>query len=425
MRLFCRRGYHVDQEEIYQALQKSAGGSQISLKYPKSGDRLSAFTVADLDRDGSNEAIVFYETGRTGEDENPLRLCLLDQQDGTWCAVREYPAAGAEVERVDIEQLGNNPRTNLIVSYSMVDGADYEAEIFYYENGELYSSLSVPYSALALRDLDLDGTQEIFAASSAKAQESATATVYALDREGRYIQSPLELSNTFTDITRLAYGMLPSEIGGAEVPAVYIDGMAGATSVKTVVLTYQEQQLSFIYTDSSDRFLDTERPVGCQTMDIDGDGEAEIPVDSSFYGFNSDSEQSNAKMINWYVCRSGMLMREHSSYYSIQNGYVFLMPKRWEHRVAAQREDEEIVFYELDPETLEPDGEESDNTPKLLRPLLRIAVTGDPVSADAMQQDGYTLLRQNGGSYYLCAIQQGGKSLTLTESELLAAMKFL
>ena len=408
----------VDQEQIYQALQ-TAAGSQISLKYPKSGDRLSAFTVADLDQDGSNEAIVFYEAGRTGEDENPLRLCLLDQQDGNWRAVREYPAAGAEIERVDIEQLGTNPRTNLIVSYSMVDGAEHAAEIFYYDNGTLNSSLSVPYSALALRDLDLNGTQELLVASSAKAPEAASVTVYSLNKQGKYDSAPLRLSETFTDISRLTYGMLPSETGGAAVPAVYIDGTTGATSVQTVVLTYSDKQLSLVYSDSGERILTTARPGGCVTMDIDGDGEVEIPVSNfSFYGFGSDAEPSTVNMTNWYVCRSGMLMRAYSSYYSVQNGYVFLMPKRWEKRVAAQREDEEIVFYELD--TLS-----EGSTPELLRPLLRIAVTSDPVSADAMQQEGYILLRQSGGSYYLCSVQQGSKSLTLTESELLAAMKFL
>ncbi len=94
-----------EQEQIYQALQ-TAAASQIILKYPKSGEHLSAFTVADLDQDGSKEAIVFYETGRTDEDENPLRMCLLDQKDGKWNRITEWPAAGAEIERVDIGQLG-------------------------------------------------------------------------------------------------------------------------------------------------------------------------------------------------------------------------------------------------------------------------------------------------------------------------------
>ena len=50
----------VEQEQIYNALTDAAGTS-ISLKYPKSGKYLSAFIVEDIDGDGGNEAVVFYE----------------------------------------------------------------------------------------------------------------------------------------------------------------------------------------------------------------------------------------------------------------------------------------------------------------------------------------------------------------------------
>ncbi|HAG13047.1 MAG TPA: hypothetical protein DCG49_04205 [Ruminococcus sp.] len=411
----------LEQEQIYQALQ-TAAASQIILKYPKSGEHLSAFTVADLDQDGSKEAIVFYETGRTDEDENPLRMCLLDQKDGKWNRITEWPAAGAEIERVDIGQLGSNDRTNLIVSYSMVDGAEHAAEVFHYADGMLYSSLKVQYSVMALRDLDLDGTQELFIASAAKAPDPAAATVYALNANGIYKESKLELPETFTDISRLVYGMLPDASGMRDLPAVYMDGITGATAVRTLVLNYHDTKLSLIYSDSGDRMLNTERPGGWQAMDIDGDDEVEIPVNMSFYGYQNPADAEPLNMTNWYVCRNGLLMREHSSYYSLQNSYVFLMPKRWERCVTAVREDEEIVFYEYE---VKPGSDSEESTSELLEPLLRIAVVTDPIAADAMQQEGYLLLRQNGGSYYLAAALQGSKQLSLSDSELVTAMKFL
>ena len=92
----------AEQEQIYQALLSDVGGAQISLKYPKSGEHLSAFTVADLDGDGSDEAIVFFDSGRTVAEENPLRYCLLGQQNGKWKALKEYSTLGAEVERIDM-----------------------------------------------------------------------------------------------------------------------------------------------------------------------------------------------------------------------------------------------------------------------------------------------------------------------------------
>lgn len=409
----------AEQEQIYQALQ-SAAGSQISLKYPKSGERLSAFIVEDLDGDGSDEAIVFYEAGRNTAEENPLRICLLDQTAGGWRAITEYPAAGAEIERVDITELGTNPRTNLIISYGLVDGAEHAAEVFHYADSELISTLSVQYSVMALRDLNQDGTIELFVASAAKAETPAMATAYALDENGSYMQSQISLPDSFTDISRLVYGALPTGNGQETIPAVYMDGITGATTVQTVVMSYRERALWLEYSDGAERFPNTARSGGCQTMDMDDDGEAEIPVSSAFYGYANAAEGSPLSMTNWYVCRNGRLMREYSSYYAVQDGYIFRMPQRWERCVTAVPENEEIVFYAFDTNAQTADGE-----PVLLEPLLRLTVVADPIAADAMQSEGYILLRQQNSRYYLGRTESGSRSLSLTESELVTAMRYL
>ena len=44
-----------EQEQIYQALQEAAG-SDIRLKYPKSGSYLSAFIIADIDEESGEES---------------------------------------------------------------------------------------------------------------------------------------------------------------------------------------------------------------------------------------------------------------------------------------------------------------------------------------------------------------------------------
>ena len=407
----------AEQEQIYQALQSSVGSQQISLKYPKAGEHLSAFTVADLNGDGSDEAIVFYESSRTSAEENPLRFSLLGQQDGRWVCIKEYSTEGAEIERIDIAKLGTNPRTNLILSYSMVDGADHKVEVLYLQNGELVNrpAFSVPYSQMDLRDLDQDGTTELFIANAAKNTSAAVALVYSLDGEGNYQPSEVD-PEPFTDVARLVYGEIPTGTGAKRMPAIYMDCVTGATNVQTVVLTYQNNQLSMLYSDSGDR-QKHERAGSYQTMDIDGDGEPEIPDTDVFYGY---SDSSPVPLTNWYVCRGGRLMREYASYYAAQDGFVFLLPKRWEELVTAQQENGETVFY-----TFDPFRSNSDGTPLIQEPLLRLSVVTDPVAADAMQNDGYLLLRQQDGRYYLGKNEQGSPKLSMSDGELLLSMQFL
>lgn len=50
-----------EQSEINQALINSSGSS-IKLKYPRGGEYRSAFVLQDIDSDGTQEALVFYES---------------------------------------------------------------------------------------------------------------------------------------------------------------------------------------------------------------------------------------------------------------------------------------------------------------------------------------------------------------------------
>jgi hypothetical protein len=65
-----------EEEQIYQALQEAAG-SDIRLKYPKSGSYLSAFIIADIDEESGEEAIVFYEKNNLSP--AGLRINILDK----------------------------------------------------------------------------------------------------------------------------------------------------------------------------------------------------------------------------------------------------------------------------------------------------------------------------------------------------------
>lgn len=410
----------VEQEQIFQALQTAVGGT-VSLKYPKSGELRSAFTIEDLDGDGEDEAVAFYTVSRSSAEENALRICLLAQENGAWRAMAEYPTAGAEVERIDIDTLGSNPRKNLIVRYSIVDGASRTAEVMHFEDGALIRTLSLPYSALSVRDLSGDGEQELFVIEGTTLEAQAAATVYRLDADGSYIQSQAALPEAFTDISGISYGVVPDQSGTAFLPAVYIDGTSGATTAQTAVLTYQDTALSVIYTDTPERFPNTARPLACRTADLDADGEPEIPVQTAFYGYTNAADGSPLSMTNWYVCRNGLLMRECSSYYSASDGYAFVIPTRWERRVTAAQVDDEIVFYEFDTDTQQEDG-----SPVLRAPLLRITALSDAVTAETMQENGYLLMQSRNGIYYLAKIEAGSDAtLTLTNSELLFAMKYL
>ncbi|WP_295087570.1 hypothetical protein [uncultured Ruminococcus sp.] len=391
----------LEQEQIYDALRRAAGSS-ISLKYPKTGGYLSAFIVSDIDGDGEDEALVFYEKNLLRNEENALRLNVLDQIEGSWRSVYDLAAGGAEVEEVMISRLGSNSRTNIIVGYSMVNQGERVLSVYDYRQGELTETLNSSYSLADVCDLDRNGENELLIVCGQALSQSARAMTYVLAQDGSYYESRVELNEAFTDFANLLYGNTAEGI-----PCVWLDGITGPSTVQTQVLTLENGVLTLLYSDK-DSGIRTVRQSGYLTCDLDGDGVAEIPVNTLFPGYTDATESEQIPMTSWYECRGGRLMRKCSGYYSPARQFAFVLPRRWERKVTVKQDAlaEELVFYRLG-RSLE------DSTV----PLLRLCVTDNADTAQDRLDNGYILLCSKNGLRYLAQLPDTGDELALTVSE--------
>lgn len=391
----------LEQEQIYDALRRAAGSS-ISLKYPKTGGYLSAFIVSDIDGDGEDEALVFYEKNLLRNEENALRLNVLDQIEGSWRSVYDLAAGGAEVEEVMISRLGSNSRTNIIVGYSMVNQGERVLSVYDYRQGELTETLNSSYSLADVCDLDRNGENELLIVCGQALSQSARAMTYVLAQDGSYYESRVELNEAFTDFANLLYGNTAEGI-----PCVWLDGITGPSTVQTQVLTLENGVLTLLYSDK-DSGIRTVRQSGYLTCDLDGDGVAEIPVNTLFPGYTDATESEQIPMTSWYECRGGKLMRKCSGYYSPARQFAFVLPRRWERKVTLKQDAlaEELVFYRLG-RSLE------DSTV----PLLRLCVTDNADTAQDRLDNGYILLCSKNGLRYLAQLPDTGDELALTVSE--------
>lgn len=377
----------VEQEQIYSALTDAAGSS-ISLKYPKSGKYLSAFIVEDIDGDGGNEAVVFYEkTGLTVE-ENTLRINILDQFDGQWRSVCDTPADGAEIEKVMISQLGSNNRVNMIIGSSLINRSEKNVSIYNYNNGSIEKTFSSSYSFIDVTDLDADDENEFLLLAGSTTGSPAVAESYKLDGDGMYHKYSRELSGSFTEFDSLAYG----SIGGDRI-GLYIDAVSGTGYIQTDIIYMDSSGLNKVF-ETPEESLSTVRPSGCSSYDIDSDGILEIPVQTISPGYENVSESEQMKLTNWlYVNDENHLEQKYSSYYSINDGYIFIFPESWHNNVTVKRDsvNDEIVFCAYS-------GGQTG------RELLRIYCAGDSASEEDRIASGYMLLHTKGESSYLAYI---------------------
>lgn len=383
-----------EHEKIYNALI-DAEGSRISLRYPKSGSYLSAFVVNNIDNESSDEAIVFYDkTNFSGSDTSTLRINFLDQQEGKWKSMYDLSLNGTEIEKVFISELGPDKIKSVIVCTG--NQTEKNACMFFYDNAVAIDSQPLgTYSHIDVCDINNDGTNEIMMLNTTP--EGNTAHLKWLDNEHTLVSGhEIKLDDNSKEICQLLYGQTNNKS-----TAVYIDSYINTNTIMTEILTavstehelYLKKSIIENYDDSS--INKTTRQSSLISRDIDNDGKIEIPVNSTFRGYEEKPQTEQVPMTNWYIYEDNMLIRKYSGYYSITNGYAFMLPSKWYDNVTVKLENDDVIFCRYN------------ELPENQTELLRICVT-DSLSAAQLKKEKkysrYEQLYSSGDMVYLACI---------------------
>ena len=404
-------------EQIYNALI-NADGSKISLKYPKSGSYLSAFVVADIDNEPTEEAIVFYEKSNfSGNDLSTLRINFLDQKDGKWNSMYDFAANGDEIERVFISKLGASDITNVIIGTG--SATEKSAQIFIYDDEQKPEPQYLgTYSAMDVTDINNDGENELLIINNNP--EGNTAQLKWLDENNTLVSGPvLNLSENSSDTAQMIYGRLSENI-----TAVYLYSYINTNTIITEILKPVVNDNGTI-TLTSVNADNIESPSVNRTMrksylisrDIDNDGIVEIPMNTVFKGYEDKPETEQIYMTNWYVLENNMFVRKYSSYYSITDGYAFMLPEKWEDKVTVRSSNDDIIFCSYD------------ENPDKYTELMKICVAGSSEAEKIMQEKEYAAYEQIysfGDTIYLaCLPDNGSNPLSLSPGEILFNFKII
>lgn len=393
-----------EQEDIYDALIASVG-SNIKLRYPKSGSWLSAFVVYNLDGEPTDEAIVFYERTGIAAGESTLRINVLDQIDGRWRSVYDHSGTGTDIELVMLSPLGESEEVNIIVGFSLVAENDKAINLYTYADGILTLKYSDSYSNAQILDLDGSGQKKLLLVSGRSSARPPQAKTISPDSKGVYAISTASLSEGSAEFVHLVYGGLSDTSTG-----VYIDSNTASGNVQTELLYLSDGALvnAFYQEGAENKLLErTARPQGYLSADLDGDGVVEIPVAVPFRGQEQLAESEQLYLTRWMAYENGMLYRKYLSYYSTYSDYCFIFPERWGEDVAATvLGSGDIVFFD----TLTGDV------------LLTLAAVG---KADiyAKEREGFTLMFSKSETGYLAKLPADKSSLTPSLAEIAVLLK--
>jgi hypothetical protein len=404
----------TQQQEIYQALTSSLD-NKINIKYPKSGDYLSAFIVANFDDEPTEEAIVFYEKTGITADETSLRINILDQDNGSWKSVFDRSADGSEIETVNIAKLGESNKISIIVGYSMLQG-EKQVCIYTYsrDNSEsaLTENFSDTYSLMSVEDLDNDSYNELVLITGNMTSSYAEAKVLKLDANEKYNLTRVSMDSNTTDYVQCLYSNDSNGIS----KDIFIDSIVSTGTIQTEILYLDDTGyiINNANTYESVLSVSTIRPSGYTSYDIDNDGTVEIPIVSVFKGYESLPDTEQLQMTTWLCYQNKALITKYYGYYSINDGYFFALPERWKDKVTIKLDNnrKDVVFYEYN-ENLENSTQE----------LLRLTVSNKEEYSE-VQSNGYQLMRTNGSNYYLAKVAENIDSdLEISLAEVLFNLK--
>ena len=421
-----------EQAEIYEALTNAADVSDVQLKYPKSGDYRSAFVMFDLDADGEDEALVFYNMPSWGGN---VRIMVLDHQQDEWVSVYDAVGEGTDVTEVDFQVLTASGRHCVLIGWDQGTSENTSISVYDYTGGQLRVLYESEYSQMLIEDLDQDGTKEILLGIFKASSKTGAIRLINDTEDGLQSASRVVMDSTIT-------GFLGIEIGwlAQNQIAVFVDAYTSSTQIVTELMVYTDdgklRSLSSHY-GGLDRPLLREVPVRCE--DINGDGILEIPVSLVEYS-EEEREEDNRKNLLQYLYLSNPEELERlgeadsaensqagsvtftfspvwTGFVNLDYGFRFQFPEEWIGQVNVVKEsDRNEWVFTLRTEAAEPPA------------LLRIRVYGQDEPRDVFDNLVYEQLEKRGVyEYYAAPVKSSAvpEQMQLSMEEIRERFSFL
>jgi hypothetical protein len=397
------------QKLVYDALTRAAG-EDIRLKYPVSGQYRSAVTIADIDGDGGEEAIAFYQRADVSNTsaDGTLRINILDTTpDGEWYSVYDHAGAGSDIDRMIISPLGNTKVPLITIGFIMLSGAK-SARIYSYTENRLSGEFSENYVSMFTADLDRDEDFDLCLLHPNSTDKNAYISLISVEGNLIYEWGTAELNPTAGEYINIVSGIL-----SPKTSAIYIDSSNGESLKTDIIYSPAPGKLrNPMYLRESELIEKTARPPGYLSTDIDGDKILEIPVLSAFPGY-SNAREDALYSTNWMYLDNYTIKKKYSSFYDMERGFVFLFPARWDGVVTTRIDEQtgDVIFCKYTA------GADVPEMPE----LMRISV----VEGDS-RRTGYRLLKSKDNFYYyIYSPISIDEPLLLTNTEIDNSFRFL
>ena len=409
-----------EKSEIQRVFEEQAG-DQITLKYPQKGDYRSAIIMHDLNRDGSEEAILFY---RPDGENMGTHLMVIAKVDGSWTALRDFTDQDAEVDRVFFEDLNGDGIKEIIVGWSVYTGASNRLAVYAYDgrSGVAQIPCEDSYSEIFVHDFNGDGIKEILIAAvsgansignNAEAVSAAQAKLISFNQAATalVLMGSASLDPTVTRYGSSAVGTIsPGQTG------VVLDGVRPGSAYISELVYWDNAQNKLVAPLSSEEMSSlnaTLRSTAVVSNDINGDGVIDLPVMSRLPGYADAAADTANYLTSWnnYDPQGKTLVYQFSMVANYTDGYYFILPDDWR-RVVTDKSDAKVKTLTFHEWVTNDQG-----VGVMGAALLRFEVFTRSEWQSGGHTDPFFLVGEQGDKVFAAFLPQPDHSLSLSEAE--------
>ena len=308
-----------DNADIKKALDDYAKGGY-SLKIPNSGKYITSYTFFDIDGNGDEEALAFYEPS---DNLGTINMSVIKKTDDAWKVIQNIEGDGRDIHSLDFADINGDGVSELFVCWDAISNSSNHFLSVYQRSGKNKLNKigdSITINNFIIADIVDDSVCELllFEINSGNSS-SAKAELYSLSDS-----SLVKLGETKLDSHITSYDTVKTEkVEG--VTRVYADatGSDGESMLTEIVYwsdTY-DTIVSPFYSYSTGLTQETKRKAMTESLDIDSDGRIDIPLD---YPTGGLPKQISA--IDWCVYKNTTLIHTAYSLLAQNDMYIAVIP---------------------------------------------------------------------------------------------------
>ncbi len=399
----------TDQSELFTALETAIGSDSFKLKYPLRGDYRSAFVLKDIDLDGEEEAIAFYEATTSGV--SSTWLAIMTRDSGEWYPAYQIPSEGTDIDFISFLPITSSSKDNVIIGYSDSREAISTMAVYDYNEGDLTKRYQDVYHENINTDFNGDGLEELILINHGDENHPAMKLV------GYYAGEVRKLSEIILPSASDSFKSVGSGFFAENLPGIYVDIVIGEDLLTTILATVEGNKLTEIYPEDLGFARDFDRRIAAPGVrDIDNDGYLEFPIDYVLNGYD-EGDENPVFETRYYSIVGGTFTLTDIAIANYNNNYLLTIPPSWWEIVTVIEASEPNEWsFNLYAGTLE------DSTAE----LLRIKAVGPGDYVDQFDTTPYEVIATRGNTEYRAYIPENApEDLAVTMSYLKENFSFL